>query len=75
MKIEKSSPDAEGKDIIQYRCGRWTESSGCDYSAEVEMCQSEGKGEIKEAFSDGISSLADDSGSRAGGVWIRRVCI
>ncbi len=22
-----------------------------------------------------ISSLADDSGSRAGGVWIRRVCI
>src|SRR5258705_859143 len=22
MKIEKSSPDAEGKDIIQYRCGR-----------------------------------------------------
>jgi hypothetical protein len=22
MKIEKSAPDAEGKDIIQYRCGR-----------------------------------------------------
>ena len=22
MKIEKSSPDAEGMDIIQYRCGR-----------------------------------------------------
>jgi len=22
MKIEKSSPDAEGRDIIQYRCGR-----------------------------------------------------
>jgi hypothetical protein len=22
MKIEKSSPDAEGKDIIQYRCRR-----------------------------------------------------
>jgi hypothetical protein len=22
MKIEKSSPDAEGKDIIQYRCER-----------------------------------------------------
>ena len=22
MKIEKSSPDAEGSDIIQYRCGR-----------------------------------------------------
>ena len=36
------------------------------------MCRSEGIGEIKEAFSDGISSLADDSGSRVGGVWIRR---
>jgi hypothetical protein len=22
MKIEKSAPDAEGRDIIQYRCGR-----------------------------------------------------
>jgi hypothetical protein len=22
MKIEKSSPDSEGRDIIQYRCGR-----------------------------------------------------
>jgi hypothetical protein len=22
MKLEKSSPDAEGMDIIQYRCGR-----------------------------------------------------
>jgi hypothetical protein len=39
MKIEKSSPDAEGKDIIQYRC----ESSWCDYSVEVEMCRSEGE--------------------------------
>ena len=31
MKIEKSSPDAEGKDIIQYRCER------CDRIEQVRL--------------------------------------
>src|SRR5260370_37859448 len=31
MKIEKSTPDAEGKDIIQYRCG------GCDRIERVRL--------------------------------------
>jgi hypothetical protein len=43
MKLEKSSPDAEGSDIIQYRCGV-TELSRYDYCAEVEIRRTEGEG-------------------------------
>jgi hypothetical protein len=47
MKIEKSSPDAEGRDIIQYRCGL------CDRIERVRLFRrsrdstTEGEGEMK----------------------------
>ncbi len=33
MKIEKSSPEADGMDVIQYRCGR------CDRIERVRLCR------------------------------------
>jgi hypothetical protein len=55
MKLEKSAPDAEGKDIIQYRCKRCDRIGGCDSSAEVAMRRTEGEGKISiAAFLRGV---------------------
>jgi hypothetical protein len=46
MRLEASAPDAEDKDILQYRCERCErELSGCDSTAEVEMQRAEGEDE------------------------------
>src|SRR5436190_24038314 len=44
MKIEKrkARPTPKAKTSFNIVAGAATESSGCDYSAEVEMCRSEG---------------------------------
>jgi hypothetical protein len=48
MKLEKSAPDAEGKDIIRIVASNARELSGCDSSAEVEMRRAEGEGDMTE---------------------------
>src|SRR5258707_10755855 len=44
-----ASATPKAKTSFNIAAGAATESSGCDYSAEVEMCRCEGEGEIKEA--------------------------
>ena len=46
MKIEKSSPDADGMDVIQYRRGLCDRIERVRQSAEPEMRWAEGEGEI-----------------------------
>ena len=63
MKLEKSAPDAEGKDIIQYRFASGaTELSECDSSAEVAMRRTEGEGQMSERHMlDPTPELPDDT--------------
>src|SRR5258707_2909146 len=44
-----ASATPKAKTSFNIAAGAATESSWCDYSAEVEMCRCEGEGEIKEA--------------------------
>jgi hypothetical protein len=53
MKLEKSTPDAEGKASFSIVASGATELSGCNSSAEVAMRLTEGEGEIMEAGSKG----------------------
>jgi hypothetical protein len=46
MKLEKSSPDAEGRDIIQYRCGLCNRIERVRLIRRSRDSTAEGEGEI-----------------------------
>ena len=74
MKIEKSSPDAEGKDMIQYRCGLCNKieaSASIPPKSRFNGLKARGN----DACCDGTSALVDGRRSGRGGARIYRFCI
>jgi hypothetical protein len=75
MKLEKSSPDAEGRDIIQYRCrlcNRIEQVRLLRRSRDSTDWRRENDGSSLRA---GISALDDGSGRHIAGAGICRACI